>query len=626
MKNGQDLPEANFQRDPRLQSTAEALRAMYERNGMPLPDEAAMAAPVLYVGAESTRPPVQRLARLCSDLLAGKFLLFIRGKEVGEIDLMTGEWTPMTPHVFVTWIYDRAGILPIKGWKVDDETGKRKPVEGELGVEQARVILASPNFRAKLPVVENINRVKLPVYRDALDERGRETRKGFRKIELLQPGYDAETKTFTTSGAQDFDEELSPAAAVEWLNKLMRDFPWGDAERSRSVFVCAFLTLFCRNLFIGRSPLFLFVANLPGSGKSMLTRLCIEPVVGPEKTSPSGWNRDDRQETRKEMDAAAQAFSPVLWFDDVDRCKVFGTDLNRWLTGSTWACRVMGTKETFNGVLRAVTFMTGNGVTTDDNLERRTLTVDLFARQKSSERKKEADRIEVDEAFFQRSENMRHCLAVCWALVRWWDVECDRMTTEQRFVESFEDWSRIVPSIAEMSGYKKGLAPYEAPDGGNQEGREWKVLATKLIDDFCVKPGVTAAEVTMRDVIRTARLNGLFHDRLLSLEQILKELEEKVRSKKWAWKPPVRKEEKTETEYDEHGVPIFKDAAGLTDDEKRHQAAEWTDRAMDSGWAKAWRKSAVEGQWFQGADGNLYEFGDRSTNKGSKFVIKQLTR
>lgn len=618
-----NLPPAQPAKDERLALIAERLRPMYERAGLPLPDDVALSGPVLFVGAESTRPPVQRVARLLSDLLSGRNLLFMRGKEVGEIDSITGEWTPMTPHVFVTWIWERAGVMPVKSYaqNAEDPTQKRRPIEGELGVEQARLILASPNFRSKLPVVEQINRVKLPVFRDELDEGERPSRKGFRKIELLQPGYDAATRTYTTLGAEDYDETLDPQEAVKWLQLLLRDFPWGDQERSRSVFVCAFLTLFCRNLYLGKAPLFLFVSNLPGSGKSMLTRVCIEPVVGAEGTAPSGWNRDDRQETRKEMDAAAQEYAPALWFDDVDRCKVMGSDMNRWLTGRTWACRVMGTKERFKGALVAVTFMTGNGVTVDDNLERRTLWVDLFARKKSSERNKADDRIELDEGFFANDANMRKCLSVMWALVRWWDQEQDRLVTDQRPLESFENWSRVVPSIAAAAGFNKGLTPYESPDSGNQEGREWKVLAQALIEEYCIGRSATAAEVTMRDVIRAARLRGLFQDKLLSLDQVLKELDEKASLKKFTWKQV----EEVVTHAPDPDDPIAELSTRSTRDpppeEKRLQAAEWTDRSMDSAWAKAWRKAAVAGQYFSGSDGRDYSFGDRSSNKGSKFVI-----
>ncbi len=64
---------------------------------------------------------------------------------------------------------------------------------------------------------------------------------------------------------------------------------------------------------------------------------------------------------------------------------------------------------------------------------------------------------------------------------------------------------------------------------------------------------------------------------------------------------------------------------GLTDEEVRLQAAEWTDKSMDSTWAKRFRKSAVAGQYFAGKDGRMYEFGDRCASRKSKFVLAVVT-
>jgi hypothetical protein len=340
--------------DERLAAIADKLRPMYDRAGVEQPDENATSAPELFVGGEKSRPPPQQLARKISDHLRGKELLFTRAKQIGTINQLTGEWEPMGPHDFVTWLPQTAGLVLVKGYITDDKTGKRKIIEGDLGVETARVILANRELRMHLPEVEKINRVRLPVYRDELDERDDPKRKGFRKIELLPEGYDAATRTFTILCGNGFDEKLDANEGYKWLSHLIRDFPWGDEDRSKAVFVHAFMTIFCRNLYHGKAPMFLFNSNLAGSGKSMLGRLCVEPVVGP-LTSPSGWNREDRQETRKELDALAQDYSPYVWFDDVDRCKVASTDLNRWLTSNTWACRVIGTKERFTGPLYAAT-------------------------------------------------------------------------------------------------------------------------------------------------------------------------------------------------------------------------------------------------------------------------------
>lgn len=601
-----DLPQ-----DEQMEELAEKLRPLHEAAGVPLPDEAAKTAPMLYVGTEKTRPPSYKLADELGKLVGGKQLLFIRGGQTVTIDPVTGVCEEMTPHAFVTWVVQRAGIVLYKGKVTDDQTGKQKIVEGDLGVDLARVILASPNFRIRLPVVETINRVRLPVLRDQYDERKDSARKGFRKIELLSEGYDAGSKTFTLIGLH-YDPDLDAEEGNAWLCHLLRDFQWGDNLRSKSVFAQYFITLFCRGLFIGRAPFGVFVSNLPGSGKSKLAQLCIEPVEG-SVGAPSGWNIDDKQETRKELDAAAQDFATYMWFDDVDRIKVRSTDLNRFITSKTWSCRVMGTGLRFKGPLRAMVLMTGNGLTVDDNLERRTLWVDLFARMKASDRPIAPDRIELNEAFFENEENMKKCLAVMWSMVRYWD-ERNRPKTKQRSLEGFESWCEVVASIAETGGFPKGLAAYEAPDGGNQEGRDWKLLATALIDSFCIAKKADKAEVTMRDVIRCARMNGLFQDVLQSLDQVLQDLEEKAALKKHKWR------EVEESAYDEEDPTSFKlrepNAA-----ERRMQAAAWTDKAMDSSWAKRFRKSAVAGQYFPGKDGRMYEFGDRGASRQSKFVL-----
>lgn len=602
----QPLPQ-----DTNLERLADKLKPLHEAAGVTPPDQAAKLAPTLYVGKEKTRPAPYKVADELGKLLQGKDLLFMRAGELVTIDAVTGHCEPMDAETFVTWVVQRAGIVLVAGYREDD-SGKRKIIEGDLGVNMARVILKSPNFRVRMPIVETINRVRLPVWRDVLDERGEERRKGFRKLDFLPEGYDAATRTFTCMG-WDYDMNLAPEEAVQWLRKLLQYFPWGDEERSKSVFVQYFLTLYCQNLYIGKAPFGIFVSNLPGSGKSKLAQLCIEPIVGPG-ASPSGWNTDDKQETRKEMDAAAQNFSAYLWFDDVDRIVVKSTDLNRWITSKTWTCRVLGTRQIFQGPLRAMTIMTGNGLKVDDNLDRRTLWVDLFARMKASERPIEKDRLELNEEFFANEDMMKMCLAVQCAMVRHWDDD-GRYRTRQRLIEGFESWSATVGSIVEACSFEKGLGRYEAPDGGDVEGRDWKALATALIDEYCIRRNADKAQVTMRDVIRVARLNGLFQDILGSLDQIQRDLEERVALKKFKWRAV------SEESAGEDGDDPFYSEKEPTAEDKRHQAAEWTDKSMDSTWAKKFRRSAVAGQYFVGKDGRTYEFGDRGAGRKSAFVL-----
>jgi len=94
-------------------------------------------------------------------------------------------------------------------------------------------MLASDDLRVKLPLIERINHVRMPVMREALDENDEDgkpspARAGFHKIELLPLGYDAESKTFTTTSALDYAVDLDASEAAKWLRHLLEYFPWGN--------------------------------------------------------------------------------------------------------------------------------------------------------------------------------------------------------------------------------------------------------------------------------------------------------------------------------------------------------------------------------------------------------------
>ncbi|MFK5923253.1 MAG: hypothetical protein QM496_13835 [Verrucomicrobiota bacterium] len=584
---------------PQVDKWLAKMREQFAASDEPLPKELANRHPFVWIDG-----PLDMIAARVVEILRGKNLIFRRGLEVGTVD-EAGEWTEMTTDRFRSWLPMTGGVIPYKGLK------DNKPVKVSVPYEVARGVLASDELRTKLPEIRQINMVRMPVFREELDDRDDKKRMGFRKIELLPLGYDSEAKTFTVFQTADFDEDMDSNDGFTWLKDLLKYFPFADEDR-RAVQIAAMLTVYAGNLFNGRSPMFLWNSNLAGSGKSRLSQLALDPVFG--ESGASGYSYDSREEVRKELDAKAQEFAQYVWFDDVPKGTIRDVVLNRWLTRLTWQCRVLGTKGMFKGKLFAVTFMTGAQIELDGMLARRTLVVDLFPRQRARNRTLPKDAIAINDDFFGNDEMRSKVLGSMWSLIRWWDEsgrpglkECPALEGEKE-LDSFESWSSIIPTIVATVNFGNCLKEFEAPDSGDTETREFEQLVRLLIEQYAV--GRDSGEVTMENVIACARQNGLFIDTLGSLDDVIRDL---GRQKNWEWDIPRELEDITDEGHREKLTRRF----------KGEKAAGWTDKRIQSMWGKKFRKSAVSGQHFEVAD-EVWEFGTRETSRKSMFPIRKV--
>lgn len=586
--------------DKSLPPWVRRLRGFFEAAGETLPEEIANSAPFVYIDT-----PPDEWAHKVIELLRGRDVLFRRGKEIGTVDEM-GEWEAMDANRFRTWLPAVAGVVPFRKQESDG-----MPIKCGIDVSLATAILRSDELRAKLPEIRAINLVRLPAVRaSVLDERGMESRKGFKKYELLPVGYDRESRTYTVHQSVDIDENMDPSDAFKFWRDLLKYFEFSDPERL-AVQMAAQLTIFCRGLYGGRSPMFLWNSNLPGSGKSRLSQLCLDPIYG--DAGKSGYSYDSREEVRKELNAAATAFSPYIWFDDVPKGMIRNVDLNRWLTAKTWQCREIGTGKLFKGPLYAATFMTGAQIELDDMIARRTLVIDLFPRRVVRNRVLPPDATMLNDAFFECEEMRSKILSSMWALVRLWDdlgrpcIEDIPATKGERPLESFESWSAVIPAIVAAANFGNCLKTFEAPDAGNTETKQFSQLAEILIREHAV--GRDSGTVTMEDVIRACRLNDLFIDHLGSADDVLADLE---RNKRVEWKLP-------QGVQDLEGEAYEKAAAH----HKRFIAAGYSDKSLQSSWGKRFRKSAVAGQWFDVA-GDVWQFASRASSRGTRFPITKV--
>lgn len=589
---------------PPQKELAAGLSDLREAAGIEPSESEAMGALTLFL-----KQPIDDMAKKVAQMLQasdGRHGLFRRGTEIGTIDERTGAFEAMTPAKFITW-FPGKGVMPVESWEKgppDPETKKPtwRPVKGELTEQQAKVILKSDDLRIKLPELEHIHRVKQPVYR----KDGR--------MELLQHGFDAEAKTYTLHSELDFDEDLPAKDGCGFLEQLVKYFPYGDdaTGRSMAIVLGGMLTVFCARLFKGRSPMFFLNANLPDSGKSRLGQLMVWAVHG--EAGRSGFSYEDKNEVRKELDAVAQENGPYVFFDDVERGKVRNVDLHRWLTAPTWSCRVLGTKQKFNGTLYAATIMTINQGKLNDDLDRRSLIVDLFSRVKGEDRVLPATTILLDDDFFASDEMRCKVLAALWSMVKYWD-DSGRpplRTLQGALVKpknSFEGWSRLVPAIVGAAGFANMLEKYNAPDGGNEEGREVEKLMRAVIKEKLPKRPENLPEteshtvtITLQEVVAVARQNKLLQDILWTTEAVL------------------------ETKDDKGGFKLVKSCPDFVEegDWERQQAEMWMNASMRSKFGKMFKHQAAGGRFWSAENGDVVEVGSRESNDLAKVRLRRM--
>lgn len=596
MSDGQTHDGSN----PKLKALAEGMRTVAEAGGVPVPEEVAGDCLTLWLNE-----PVQHMAPKVADWLrSGRFQLYRRGTQIGTIDEGTGEWREMDEHRFCTWLPGQACVKLVSRW---DKAGNIE--EGEMDITTAKKILRCDAMRVLLPEVERIHPIKMPVMRAELDERDDPKRKGFRKIELLNQGYDAASKTFTIRGGLDYREDATEDEAVSWFHRLLAHFEWG-AGGGAGVHMAAQFSVFASLLFPGKAPMFLWNANMPGSGKSRLGKLALWAVYGEASAAMS--DIEQRDKFREELNSRAQFFEPYVFFDDVDLGgKVFrSSDLNRWLTNDTWACRVLGGSGWFKGPLYAVTLITANRLKLSEDLQRRTLICDIFSHFKSDDRVLPPDTIILDDEFFREESNREKVLSYLWSVIKAWD-DAGRPGVPEKSLASFEGWSRVVPSLVDRCMLASPLTKFDAPDTGNAAGREFEQLIKLVIRKYGDRQ--KTVRVSLSQIVGVARLNKMFSDPwpkgVGSIEDVLASAGERG-----GFKAEFKKQEPGEVLDAE--VPAA---------DKNEQAVEWVNPSIRSSWGKRLKRDFGDGRYFRDERGDVWAFGDRESTDAASYLL-QLAR
>ncbi|MEO2031548.1 MAG: hypothetical protein ABGZ35_05640, partial [Planctomycetaceae bacterium] len=181
---------------------------------------------------------------------------------------------------------------------------------------------------------------------------------------LQTAGYDSEsglyvdlTEKFPSIGNHPTTAEIQ--SAIDTLFNLTSDFPFKN-DAARSAWLASLFTPLAREAYRGcTGPMFLFDANVRGSGKSLLADINSLIIAGRDATRLTA-PRDD-EEARKRITALVNDAERVVLIDNI--AGRFGSAaLDAAITGTVWKDRRLGHTELIEAPLRMTWYGSGNNV------------------------------------------------------------------------------------------------------------------------------------------------------------------------------------------------------------------------------------------------------------------------
>lgn len=466
-------------------SLGEAIEAVSGMAELP-PTDGPDILPVVKWGNDISMV-AQRLGSICTRLP-----IYRRRDAIVTFD-GDGEERHMTGRRFRSWVNEHVIIAR----KFHEETGKALP--STMKVEDAATVLESEPFLRSVRKIRRIARVRMPVIRT--DGEGK------KRVELLPEGYDAEYETLTLPGPK-IDETWTLGQAQDWFEETFGCFPFAK-DRDRAVHIAAMLAVWCRMMLsrMALRPGVLYLANKPGSGKSVLAKSALYttfPMVASAKMK-------EGEQLDKELEAFSRNGVPYVFLDNLYG-NLASASLDQILTSVFSMGRSMGGHEVFVSENTFQIFATGNNLTMNDDAVRRFLVCDLFEEGEPSDRKFGA---RLDDSSMSSDEWRSRALSALWAMVREWDRQ--GMPGGKKSLPTYEEFSGLIGGIAWAAGFEDPFEPPEAAAVISPEKAEFYTFLRAVVKEMREMKegaGVTTHDFTLEEMARIARAEELYVHRI----------------------------------------------------------------------------------------------------------------
>jgi hypothetical protein len=360
---------------------------------------------------------------------------------------------PVTPEWLRTWIEKH--VVPYKVVASKNQSGTFK-AKKSISKDISNAVNVSPQFLAQLPKVERFNPCPMPTMRPS------------GTIELLPPGMDSQSATFTAEGG--FAPEVIPVAeAVDRLRDLLAEFALpADGGRSLAVHVAAMLTVFAGGILPRGTvcPVFIYLANSEGAGKTLLAQCAGIPYADlpPAEAAPT-----KEEEWQKKLLALVASGRRLVLLDNL-KGHLDSAALEAYVTSQSFNGRILGVTKEFCGDAGATILITGNRLTISPDMRRRSLLVELFMPELRAEDRRFKRILDAEAIRVIRPG----IVSALWSIVCAWDKAGRKPCSHGN--SSFPRWAETIAGMVEFAGFGSPLAPAEIEGMGDTDAADFSAL------------------------------------------------------------------------------------------------------------------------------------------------------
>lgn len=289
---------------------------------------------------------------------------------------------------------------------------------------------------------------------------------------LHKKGYDAETRLFYTGDLDSVDVPQFPTQedtqqAAEFIQQeVLTDFPLkGEADRASAF--AAMLTPLVRPTIGGCTPMILFNAPTPGTGKGLLAD--VVGVIATGRAIASHAVPEREEEIEKRITSLLAGGSTIVLLDEITTLR--SSSLSSVLTRQEWAGRLLGKSEEINVPNRATWLGAGNNIALRGDLPRRCVFCNIDPKMAKPWKRKGYRH---EDLLGWVSEHRGEVLSALLTMTRAWFV-AGKPKGDCLKIGSFTEWCNVIGGILHFAGIGGFLAEFDSMyDQADEEAAAWE--------------------------------------------------------------------------------------------------------------------------------------------------------